>query len=448
MIEKGAGNILTRLEQSARVIALVKLANVGLVLIWGFAVTYVFVRVLPLAEFQAFLLLVAFGNFTISAEFGLTSIIYARLRRHWLGQDLGLGQDSSGTDGGFRLEEMGLIFLLLSGLIVGATALLLGAMALGWLGTAMPLLFLLFFLSACLNLPALLAKRALAAIDGNLVWELLDCGRRLVTITLLLGVLAGLDVRLSVALQLAVSILVIGYAIALLHRRLKMQGAHWLAFRAGGGHVRRHYLGDIGASAAFTVSEIVAYNAPYFTIALATGDARPMLVFDFLFKMTRALSMLVRAMVEAALPRITRAYHADDGTRFRQIIRRALGAGAVAALLMSVALLLFGQLLFAELFDHKAAIGLGEVALVCLGLAALAVICVSVYIQGALGRFRYLLGRSVPFLAGSLASVPLALMVGGVRFDDAFLAFYALTLVGTAALHGWSLYRLARTVQA
>jgi hypothetical protein len=441
VIAKGAGGILTRLEQSARVIALVKLANVGLILIWGFAVTYVFVRVLPLAEFQAFLLLVAFGNFTISAEFGLTSIIYARLRRHWL------GQDSSEADGGFRLEEMGLLFLLLSGLIVGATALLLGAMALGWLSTTMPLLFLLFFLSACLNLPALLAKRALAAVDGNLVWELLDCGRRVMTIALLFAVLAGLDVRLSVALQLAISIFVIGYAIALLHRRLKMEGRHWLAFRVGGGHMRRHYLGDIGASAAFTVSEIVAYNAPYFTIALVSGDARPMLIFDFLFKMTRALSMLVRAMVEAALPRITRAYHAGDGARFRQIVRRALGAGAIAALSMSAALLLVGRLLFSELFDHKAAIGLGEVALVCVALAALAVICVSVYIQGALGRFRHLLGRSIPFLMGSLASVPLALLLGGMRFDDAFLALYALTLVGAAGLHGWALYRLARAVQ-
>ena len=80
---------LARLEGSARILALVKLANVGLVLIWGFAVTFVFVRVLPIAEFQAFLLLVAFGNFTISAEFGLTSIIYARLRRHWLGRGEG-----------------------------------------------------------------------------------------------------------------------------------------------------------------------------------------------------------------------------------------------------------------------------------------------------------------------------------------------------------------------
>ncbi len=435
MTPTGRGYVLARLEGSARTLAAVKLVNVGLILIWGFAVTYVFVRALPLGAFQAFLLLVAFGNFTISAEFGLTSIIYARLRRHWLGT----GDKEIGA---FRLEEMGVLFLFLTLLILGASLLLLFAMAAGWLGAGMPLLFFLFFLSACLNLPALLAKRALAAIDGNFLWEGLDCLRRVVTIGLLLAVLAGLDIHISVALQLAVSIIVIGYAILLLHRRLGMQGRHWLAFRVGGGHVRAHYLRDIGSSAAFTLSEIIAYNAPYFTIALATADARPMLVFDFFFKMSRALSMTVRAMVEAALPRVTRAYHAGDIVRFRQIIGRALGAGALVAIGATGALLVVGPWLFAELFDGKARIGMTELLLICVALAALALICVSVYVQGALGRFSQLLGNSLPFLAGSLLTVPLATVLMPGRFDDGVLLFYTLTLLGTAALHGWSLRQL------
>ncbi len=186
-------SILARMEASARVLALIKLANVGLVLVWGFAVTFVFVRALPLAEFQSFLLLVAFGNFTVSAEFGLTSIIYARLRRHWLG-------DGEADIGAFRLEEMGVLFLFLGLIVAGGTLILLVALAAGWIGTAMPLLFLLFFLSACLNLPGLLAKRALAAVDGNFLWEAFDCGRRVVTIALLLAILAGLDPRLSIIL--------------------------------------------------------------------------------------------------------------------------------------------------------------------------------------------------------------------------------------------------------
>lgn len=428
---------LARMEGSARILALVKLANVGLVLIWGFAVTFVFVRVLPLAEFQAFLLLVAFGNFTVSAEFGLTSIIYARLRRHWLGSGVG-------EEGAFRLEEMGVLFLFLGLLILGATLILLVALAAGALSTRMPLLFLLFFLSACLNLPGLLAKRALAAVDGNFLWEMLDCGRRVVTIGLLLAILSGLDPRLSVALQLAVSIAVIGWAIAHVHRRLGMSARHWMAFRVGGGHVRTHYLGDIGASALFTVSDIIAYNAPYFTIAMVTGEARPMLIFDFFFKMSRALSMLVRAVVEAALPRITRAYHAGESVRLRQLLGRAMLAAFLFAAILSALLLVVGDWLFMMLFNGQASIDQADIILIVVALVALTLICVSVYVQSALGRFTHLLARSLPFLVGSLLSVPLALALWPQRFDLAFLALYALTMIGVAALHLFSLNRLAR----
>lgn len=428
-----------RFEGSARILALVKLVNVGLVLIWGFAVTFVFVRVLPIGEFQAFLLLVAFGNFTISAEFGLTSIIYARLRRHWLG-----GAATTKDDGAFRLEEMGVLFLFLTLLVAGGLAVLLGAMASGALRTGMPTLFLLFFLSACLNLPALLAKRALAAVDGNILWETLDCGRRVVTIGLLLAILGGLDPRLSIALQLGVSLIVIGYAVGHVHRRLGMERRHWFAFRAGGGHVRAHYLGQIGASAAFTISDIVAYNAPYFTIAAATADPRPMLVFDFFFKMSRALSMLVRATVEAALPRITRAFHAGDAVRLRQLLNRALIAALLFAGGLAAALMLAGERLFALLFDGRAGIGRIDLALIAASLAALAMLCVSVYVQSALGRFSLQLRRSLPFLAGSLVSAPLAAMLWPEAFDIAFLALYAATLTLVAALHMAGLRKLAR----
>ncbi|MET0372199.1 MAG: hypothetical protein ABW039_12585 [Sphingobium sp.] len=429
---------LARLEGSARVLALVKLANVALVLIWGFAITFVFVRILPITEFQSFLLLVAFGNFTISAEFGLTSIIYARLRRHWLGRAAG----EAGEAGSFRLEEMGVLFLFLGALILAGTAVLLVALGAGWFDTGAPALFLLFFLSACLNLPALLAKRALAAVDGNFLWEGLDCMRRVVTIGLLLAILAGLDPRLSVALQLAASVLVIGYAISRVHQRLAMQARHWFAFRVGGGHVRRHYLRDIGASAAFTLSDIIAYNAPYFTIALATSDARPMLIFDFFFKMSRGLSMLVRAVTEAALPRITRAVHANDGARLRQLLGRTLTVSMAFALAMSVVLLLVGERLFLLLFNGHASIDRTGLVLIDLALLALALVCVSVYVQGALGRFPHLLARSLPLLAGSLLSVPVAALFGLTRFDNAFLTLLMLTLLLAAALHLLSLRRL------
>jgi O-antigen/teichoic acid export membrane protein len=318
---------------------------------------------------------------------------------------------------------------------------LLVALVAGGLDTTMPLLFILFFISACINLPALLAKRALAAVDGNFIWEMLDCVRRLMTIALLLLILKGLDARLSVALQILISLTVIGYAIALVHRRLGMTAQDWLAFSRGGTHVRTHYLQDIGASALFTISEILAYNAPYFTIAAATQDARPMLLFDFFFKMSRALSMAIRAMVEAALPRITRAFHAGEHARLRQLLTRALSVAVVFALTASVALLLVGRWIFAQLFAGRAAIDMVDLLLIDGALLALTMICVSVYVQAALGRFSHLLKRSLPFLAGSLLSVPLAMMFGD-WFDRGFLALYALTMILVAALHTLSLRRL------
>jgi O-antigen/teichoic acid export membrane protein len=154
--------------------------------------------------------------------------------------------------------------------------------------------------------------------------------------------------------------------------------------------------------------------------------------------------MLVRATVEAALPRITRAFHAGDTARLRQLLGRALMAALLFAVALSALLLLAGDRLFAILFDGHAAIDRADILLIILALAALTLLSVSVYVQAALGRFGELLARSLPFLAGSLASAPLALLLWPDRFDLAFLALYALTLAGVAMLHLLSLRRLVR----
>ncbi|CAN5130821.1 hypothetical protein BH10PSE12_BH10PSE12_12490 [soil metagenome] len=430
---------MTRLEKSGKVLAVAKLANVGITMIWGFAVTYVFVRALPLHEFQAFLLLVAFGNFTVSAEFGVTSIAYARLRRYWL-DHRGAGE---GDD--FRLEEIGFLFCLLAGLVLVAGMILGVAMLAGFVRVGMPLLFFLYFLAACINLPVLLVKRSLAATDHNLFWESLDLVRRSLTLALLLAVLLGFNLTLSVALQLLLSLSAIAIAGARLHRRLEMRGMHWIALRTGGRHVRVKYMRDMGSSVALNLSEIIAYNAPYFTIALATRDARPMLLFDFAYKMSRALTMVVRATVEAALPALTSAYYARANARFRALMLRTLAVAAVAALGGGTALAIVGEPLVRELYDGKLHIGLAEIGLIALLMLTLSTICVSVFLQCAVGRFSVVLRQSLPFLAGSLLSVPLAMALApmlGLSFAATFLGLYALVFAGTAALHGLSLHRL------
>jgi hypothetical protein len=440
-----AGRTIATLERSARVLAVVKLANVALVMAWGFAVTYVFVRLLPFGEFRAFLLLVAFGNFTVSAELGLTTIVYTRVRRYWLAQ-----AGEGAADHGFRHEEPGVMVLLFLGLMLAGTAVVVVAIGTGLIATGRPLLFILFFLTACLNLFAALARRMLAAVDRNLVWDLMDMARRVALLALLGAALLGLNLELAVGLQLLLSVAAVLVAFAMLHRRMGMRGQHWRSPAAGWGHVRQHYLRDFGASAALTLSEVAAYNAPYFLISLATMDPRPLLMFDFLFKVSRALSAIVRATVEAALPRLTAAWYRADAARFAQLLRRALILAGGMAGAIGLGLLVGGKIVVHELFDGKLAADRTGMALLALLLVALSVTCVSVYLQGALGRFGSLLRQSLPFLAGSLLCVPLAALgarVGAGTFAALFLMLVTMTYVATGMLHAVSLARLMRALR-
>mgnify|MGYP000852476535 FL=1 len=434
---------LARMEGSARALTLVKLVNVVLAMLWGFAVTYVYVRALPQSDFRAFLLLVAFNNFTVSAEFGLTNVIYSRLRRFWLAE-------RDGGTGDFRREEIGALFVALLLLILVATLAVSVLLVLGIIPTHYPLLFLLFFLASALNVQALLAKRGLAAIDRNLLWEALDVTRRVISLLALAAVIAGLNLIVSVGIQLTASLAAIALAIVVLHRRLGMTLGQWFAWRAGGGHMRRTYMHDIGASVALTISEIVAYNSPYFVIAAMTHETRMLLLFDFVFKMSRAVSTAIRATIEAVLPRISRAFFAADAVVFRAVLLRSMMIACAVALCACAILIAVGQRVFATLFDGNAALSMDELLMTCGVLLALALICTSVYVQGALGRFRHLLAQSLPFLGGSLLVMPLTVALVGNRDAQAmgvtFMVLYAAVFAGVAGLHMLSLRRLAAHV--
>lgn len=437
-------------ERSASVLTTAKLANVALSMLWGFAVTFVFVRMLPGAEFKAFLLLVAFNNFTQSAEFGLTNIIYARLRRWWLARDGGGRELRPGEDGDFRREEIGVLFLFLGALILGGGAVVAAAILAGWIGTDLPGLFLIFFFASALNMLLLLAKRALAAVDRNLLWEAVDFVRRMLGLGILLAVLAGFDLMASVSLQLLLNGAAVVTGLALIQRRVGMRVRQWFAWRVGGGHVRRGYLRDIGASAALTLSEVAAYNGPYFLIAAVSRDPALLLLFDFLFKMIRAVSTAIRATIEGALPRLTRLRFARDRGGFAHGLVRAAGLALGIALCADLLLVAIGGRLFALLFDGRAALSMAELAMLCALLPALALICASVYVQGALGRFGPLLRQSLPFLAASLASVPLGVWLAGGQGAPterpAFMAFYTVTFLGAALLHLAAMRRMVRAV--
>lgn len=425
-------------EGSAKILTMVKLANVALSMLWGFAVTFVFVRALPGDEFRAFLLLVAFNNFTISAEFGLTNIVYSRLRRFWL-------SDEPEGKQGFRHEEIGVLFLFLGALIVVGSLLVVALIVLGWIDTQLPTIFLIFFLAAALNVLLLLAKRTLAAMDCNLAWEGIEIVRRVLGLVALFAVLGGFSLLYSVAVQLLLNVGGALIGMKLIHRLSGMRLRQWFAYHVGGGHIRSGYLRDIGASAALTVSEIIAYNAPYFLITALSTDPRLLLIFDFVFKIIRAVAMAIRATIEAALPVLTRHWFARDSQSFRTAVLRAGSVALGIALCANLLLIGIGQKIFHFLYDGATRLHMGEMLLLCALLFGLAVMCVSAYVQMALGRFGALLRRSLPFMFGSLLVTPLAtrwLVVPGEGDAFIFMVLYTMLFMGGAALHLHALVKL------
>jgi hypothetical protein len=425
-----------RLERHAGLLGIVKLGNVVLAMIWGFVVTFVFVRLLPIDEFRSFLLLTAFANFTISADLGLSAIAYSRLRRRRVA-----------GEGSFRRDELVALAWIMNGIVLLGALLILLALAAGLIATRQTALFMAFYAVSATNLLALLARRALAALDHNLWWEALDVVRRVAAIGLLLAALAGFPILSSVLIQLVLAVAILWIGFATIHRTLGMAAGEWFAVRSGLAHVRGHYLADFGRTGALTVFDVAAYNAPYFTIALATHDPRPLLLFDFVFKLSRTLSAAIRALVETVLPGITRAAYGGGAIGLGAGIRRCLGWSLGATAAAAAALLLVGPLVARIVFDGHIEVELAEILMIIALLFGLTFVCVSVYLQSGLGRFGVLVRPSFALFLGSLLAVPLAtILTGGPGWtlSLAFVALYAAVHIGLGLVHSRMLGALSR----
>ncbi|MCW2388410.1 hypothetical protein M2333_001456 [Sphingobium sp. B11D3B] len=423
-----------RLERHSGLLGLVKLGNVALAMLWGFVVTFVFVRILPLEEFRGFLLLVAFANFTVSAELGLSAIAYARLRRLRV----------SG-EGAFDPAELVALLWILAGLVAFGAMLIGGAIATGWLKTDYPALFITFYLVAAFNLLTLLARRALAAVDHNLWWEALDSIRRVSGLALLLAALGPLPILASVLIQLVVALGVLCAGLATFHATLAMQRRDWIVLGPGLAAVRAHYLSDFGRTGVLTLCDVGAYNAPYFTIVAVTPDPRPLLLFDLVFKLSRSLSAVIRALAETVLPGLTRAAYQGDGAGVRRAVLRCLGWSLGATMAGGAALLIAGKLVAHIIFDGNLDLQYSEIAMMIALLFGLSLICVSVYLQWGLGRFGALLRPSMLLLLGSVLAVPLAMPMHeslGWTLSAGFLALYAAVHGSLGLVHGRMLMHL------
>ena len=113
----------------------------------------------------------------------------------------------------------------------------------------------------------------------------------------------------------------------------------------------------------------------------------------------------------------------------------------------AAAVLLLGGWAANIIFDGNLILQPAEINMIAGLLFGLCLICVSVYLQWGLGRFAALVRPSMLLLAGSLLSVPLAVLMAqalGWSLSLAFITLYAGVHLTLGLLHGRLLANLLR----
>lgn len=423
-----------RLERSKWVLTIVKLIGASLTIGWGLASTYVFARVLVDIELANFIVLIALANFTIGAELGISNILYDRLRRAHIG-----------VDNDFAFAELAALLAVLFTAVAMATGGVGVAIALGVISTGLPALFVALFALAAVNMVVLLAKRSLAAIDRNLGFEAIDIARRLINLALMLAVLSGFDATLSIFAQLSVSLLAIGLCFGLNSSALGAPIKDWTKIAPGLRILKMRYLTKLGPAMALTIADIAAYNLPFIVIASLGDNLRPLLLYDFLYKLLRVLGTATRAVTEAQLPRLTRAVHTGDTRGLRIGLWETFGTGFVFAVVLAVLLLAAGPAAAALLYDGKLSLSARDAIAMALPLLVLPAAALSVHLNSSLARFRELVVANIPLLVAAV----LAPVISMLAFADGdwgwgSLVLFASAYLVTAALHVRLLGRTAR----
>lgn len=282
-----------------------KVSNTAFQLVFGILTTYVFLRILSLDVFAAYILISAIGGYSSLADLGCSSLIYVNMRKAYLD--------------GHHLEtalEEALAALLTYGAVVLLVLFVVGALIVTDViqNHGAPLNLILYLLFWLLLLPWNMVRTTANAVDLYVPFEIIELMRRLLVTGFLIALLAGLEVR-----QYLIAINVVWGACFLVAafygRRLFDE------FGAGKGSIAaavvRLYcdrLPSVKAVAAFNVSAFTIYVFPYFIIPGMSFPRDALVVFDTFYKVGRFGATAYRVAGDAFLPMQTRAVH-DGRTR-------------------------------------------------------------------------------------------------------------------------------------
>lgn len=416
-----------RLVSGAFLYLLLKLTNIGLAFMWSMGLTATLVRVVGLESYAEFALVVAFGGYVIATDFGLSRLLYTRMRAAHL------NNDPEARRLAFRM------FFSLTVLVFLVAAVLFPSIAYagGFFSDERRLDICLLFVGVIANLPALTIRNASAAVDRYVAYESLEVARRgTIVVGLALVLFAGMPIEayfiLNVAVWLpwyAVMLRVIGRAIELSPRR---------AFDPRRIPGMRRELSAMLDTAVFWISDFSVYNLPYFVIPILYSDPVRLVVFDVFYKVTRFGQMAFVAIADVVLPQQTRGFHSGERRNIRRGTAFYLVFAGAAALLAVSAVTVFGDLAFKALLGRSDIVSSTYRGLMVAMIAAMFVEFSALSFLMGTGRFTTLrLISTSTFAMTVLVSVGVAALGWP---DEAFIAaivgVYAIGAIATVVAMG------------
>jgi O-antigen/teichoic acid export membrane protein len=380
----------------------------------GFVQTFVFARVLSPERFSIFIIVGAIGYTLWITDLGLAKIVFVNLRRPHL---------AGGRDDRAARDATAVISFYIA-LAFAAAIVCFAIVAARSSSTAHDAADLaLFLLYIVLNLAWFSLRTISIAVDLFVFYERLELTRRVVNISTMLAMLAGLPFTaflvssniLWCALFAAASAKLISRGALSPHLR---GVPHELVsfFRQN-----RH---SVARSSTGALSALFVATFPYYFVSAAYGLGAAPIILEITMRIFRGACVIFAAICDLAIPGQTRALAARDAERLVKTTLLAAGLCCVPAAIACGLLIFAGGPLFIFLLHAAATVPAGIVPiLVALLLASILQIVSEALLQYS-GFFRSLAFNGVAVVAGMLLITALSAVA---KFDIVgFLTAYTI----------------------
>jgi hypothetical protein len=325
---------------------LLRVTTAGGAFVMGFVQTFVFARVLPPDRFSVFIVLGGIGYSLWLTDLGLAKILFVNLRAGHLAGTLDRrdARQATAIIAFYVFLGVAASLVCIAARLLQPAATVLDAIELG--------LYLLFI---ALNLAWYSLRSISIAVDLFIFYEKLELTRRVITISAMLALLAGLpllvfligvDVLWGAVLFASVTRLVQRGAMA---AQLNGFFHEAIAFVRANGR-------SIGRSGTSALSGVFVATFPYYFVPMAYGLGAAPIILEVTFRIFRGSSVLYAAACDLTLPGQTRALAMRDGRRMVRTTLIALGLCSVLALTACAALIFAGGPLFRFLLRSAATV--------------------------------------------------------------------------------------------